>query len=152
MQDKTKAKRKPTIKIGASDHAKLLAFATAMESRNPEMSEELLLELDRARVVADGSISDDIVQMGSTVTFKPDTGEAKTVTLVFPGDADIAQGKISILTPIGTALIGLATGQAIMWTARDGRSHELEILEVRRANAAPAGDTAAPLAAASDGT
>jgi regulator of nucleoside diphosphate kinase len=76
--------------------------------------------------------------MGSTVTFKPDTGEAKTVTLVFPGDADIAQGKISILTPIGTALIGLATGQAIMWTARDGRTHELEVLEVQPMNGAAA--------------
>lgn len=136
MQEKTKAKRKPAIKIGATDHAKLLAFASAMESRNPEMAEELFLELDRARVVADGSISEDVVQMGSTVTFKPDTGEAKTVTLVFPGDADIAQGKISIFTPIGTALIGLTKGQAIMWTARDGRTHQLEVLEVHHAGAA----------------
>lgn len=81
--------------------------------------------------------SADVVQMGSTVTYKPDTGEARSVTLVFPGDADIAQGKISILTPIGTALIGLATGQAIAWTARDGRTHHLEVLEVRQP--APAG-------------
>lgn len=138
MQEKTRAKRKPVIKIAATDHAKLVSFAEAMESRNPEMAEELMLELDRAKVVADGSISADVVQMGSTVTYKPDTGEVRTVTLVFPGDADIAQAKISILTPIGTALIGLATGQAIQWTARDGRSHELEIIEVRQPAAAGA--------------
>lgn len=137
MQDKTKAKRKPAIKIGAADHAKLVSFAAAMESRNPEMAEELMLELDRAKVVASGSIPADVVQMGSTVTYKPDTGDARTVTLVFPGDADIAQGKISILTPIGTALIGLATGQEIAWTARDGRTHQMEVLEVRQP--APAG-------------
>lgn len=137
MQDKTKAKRKPAIKIGAADHAKLVSFAAAMESRNPEMAEELMLELDRAKVVANGSIPADVVQMGSTVTYKPDTGDARTVTLVFPGDADIAQGKISILTPIGTALIGLATGQEIAWTARDGRTHQMEVLEVRQP--APAG-------------
>ena len=68
--------------------------------------------------------------MGSTVTFKPDTGEAKTVTLVFPGDADISEGKVSILTPIGTALIGLSPGQSILWTTRDGRRHELSVLAV----------------------
>ncbi|WP_244493965.1 hypothetical protein [Mesorhizobium sp. Root172] len=45
-----------------------------------------------ARIVADGWVSADIVQMGSAVTFKPDTGDAKTVTLVFPGDAQKRQG------------------------------------------------------------
>ncbi|NGN45272.1 nucleoside diphosphate kinase regulator [Mesorhizobium sp. CGMCC 1.15528] len=149
MQEKTRARRKPNIRIGASDHSKLIAFANAMAERNPDVSEELLLELDRARVVADGSIPDDVARMGSAVTFKPDTGEAKTVTLVFPGDADIAQGKISILTPIGTALIGLSPGQSISWTARDGRTHELEVLDVRKPGAPAPAETSA-LAAASD--
>ena len=52
------------------------------------------------------------------------------VTLVFPGEADIAQGKISILTPIGAALIGLSAGQSIDWTARDGRIHRLKVESV----------------------
>ena len=98
----------------------------------------LLAELERARIVADGWVSAGIVRMGSIVTFKPDTGDRKTVTLVFPGDADISEGKVSILTPIGTALIGLSAGQSIMWTARDGRRHELLVLDVSQP--APEGD------------
>ncbi len=149
MHEKTRARRKPVIKISTSDRSKLIAFANAMAERNPEVAEELLLELDRARVVADSAIPDDVARMGSAVTFKPDTGEAKTVTLVFPGDADIAQGKISILTPIGTALIGLSPGQSISWMARDGRTHELEVLDVRKPGTPAPSETAA-LAAASD--
>ncbi len=50
--------------------------------------------------------------------------------LVFPGQADIGAGKISILTPIGTALIGLSEGQSIVWTARDGKERRLTVIKV----------------------
>ena len=130
MQNNARLRRKPNISISKTDHARLSALAEAVAERSPEISEELLAELDRARVVADNAVADKVVRMGSTVRFKPDTGEEKTVTLVFPGEADLAQGKISILTPIGTALIGLSTGQSIAWTARNGQRHELSILEV----------------------
>jgi regulator of nucleoside diphosphate kinase len=73
--------------------------------------------------------------MGSTVEFRPDGGQPRRVTLVFPGDADISEGKISILTPVGTALIGLAPGQSIAWTARDGRRHRLTVLKVEQPEA-----------------
>ncbi|TIL54821.1 nucleoside diphosphate kinase regulator [Mesorhizobium sp.] len=145
MQDNIKARRKPTIRISKSDHARLSALASTVAARNPQASDDLLAELERARIVSDGLISAGAVQMGSTVTFKPDTGDAKTVTLVFPGDADISEGKISILTPIGTALIGLSAGQSIMWTARDGRRHELSVLAVNRpARESDAADQRAP--------
>jgi regulator of nucleoside diphosphate kinase len=62
--------------------------------------------------------------------FTTDAGEDRTVTLVFPGRADIAEGKVSVLTPIGVALIGLAVGQSIDWTARDGRTHRLTVRDV----------------------
>ena len=140
MQDNTKTRRKPNIRISQSDHARLSVLASTVAARNPDASDELLAELERARIVADGWVSADIVQMGSAVTFKPDTGDAKTVTLVFPGDADISEGKVSVLTPIGTALIGLSAGQSIMWTARDGRRHELSVLAVNQH--APEGDAA----------
>jgi len=140
MQDNAKTRRKPNIRISKTDYERLSLLASTVAPRNPDASDELLAEIERARVVANGSVSADIVQMGSTVTFKPDTGEAKTVTLVFPGMADISEGKVSILTPIGTALIGLATGQSILWTARDGHRHELSVLAVSQP--APEGDGA----------
>jgi regulator of nucleoside diphosphate kinase len=140
MQNNTKTGRKPNIRISQSDHARLSVLASTVAARNPEAADELLAELERARIVADRWLSAGTVRMGSIVTFKPDTGDRKTVTLVFPGDADISEGKVSILTPIGTALIGLSAGQSIMWTARDGRRHELLVLDVSQP--APEGDVA----------
>ncbi|PRD49945.1 regulator of nucleoside diphosphate kinase [Phyllobacterium myrsinacearum] len=130
MQHMRQTKRKPNIRISQTDHSRLTALASSSMTENPEVSEELLDELDRAKVVADGSIAAKVVQMGSTVTYKASTNDTKTVKLVFPGEADITQGKVSILTPIGTALIGLSIGQSISWTARNGRSHELTIHDV----------------------
>lgn len=136
--------RKPAIIVTQSDHERLVRLAEANSARNPEVSEELLTELDRARVVQDGKIAADVVCMGSTLRFTSDLGEDRTVTLVFPGEADIAAGKISILTPIGAALIGLSAGQSIDWTARDGRVHRLTVETVQ----APAESPAAPVATA----
>jgi regulator of nucleoside diphosphate kinase len=80
--------------------------------------------------VEDGRIASETVRMGSTLRFTSDLGEDMRVTLVFPGQADIAEGKISILTPIGVALIGLSAGQSIDWTARDGSIHRLKVKSV----------------------
>jgi regulator of nucleoside diphosphate kinase len=122
--------RKPAIVIGQAEHEKLARLAEAAVDRSPEVAEELLRELDRARLVADARMRDDVVRMGSTLSYVTDTGEARTVTLVYPGEADIEAGKISILTPIGAALIGLSPGQAIDWEARDGRVHRLTVESV----------------------
>ena len=71
------------------------------------------------------------MQMGSTLTYEAD-GQRRRVTLVYPQEADIAAGRISVLTPIGTALIGLAEGQSIDWTSRDGRRQWLTVVAVER--------------------
>jgi len=134
MHDTTRNIRKPNIRISKTDHARLSILADTFAHRNAESYEELLAELDRARIVHDNALSIDVVRMGSQVSFATDTGETRTVTLVFPGEADIAAGRISVLTPIGTALIGLAQGQSIQWTARDGRRHELSVLNVGQAS------------------
>jgi hypothetical protein len=61
-------------------------------------------------------------------------------------DADISEGKISVLTPVGTALIGLRKGQSIAWSARDGKRHALTVLDVTGPEE-PEDDDPGPIAA-----
>ncbi|MBB3562873.1 regulator of nucleoside diphosphate kinase [Rhizobium sp. BK512] len=126
MADKRPPNR-PAIIVGHSEHRKLTKIAEAHLSKNAVVSDELLYELERAHVVDDHRLPRGIIRLGSTVRFTSDLGEDRTVTLVLPGEANIAEGKISILTPIGTALIGLRAGQSIDWTARDGQLHRLTV-------------------------
>jgi regulator of nucleoside diphosphate kinase len=64
------------------------------------------------------------------VTFKQDGDQTRRMTLVYPAEESLDEQKISVMTPIGAALIGLAVGQSISWTARDGRRHELTVQKV----------------------
>ncbi|MAN80094.1 MAG: nucleoside diphosphate kinase regulator [Rhodospirillaceae bacterium] len=121
---------KPPITLARSDHDRLWGLAEGVSDRNPEVSSQLLAELDRAEIVPDERIDANVVRMGSTLRFTTDTGEDRTITLVFPSEADISAGKVSILTPIGAALIGLSAGQSIDWTARDGQAHRLTVESV----------------------
>ena len=121
---------KPQIRVTRSDHARLSRMANALPSASSTIADQLLAELDRARVVDDARIGSDVVRMGSTLRYVTDSGDERTVTLVFPGDADIAEGRVSILTPIGVALIGLSAGQSMGWTTRDGRPNRLTVEHV----------------------
>jgi transcription elongation GreA/GreB family factor len=72
------------------------------------------------------------VRMQSHVRFRDEsTGQVRDVQLVYPGEADPAHGRISILTPVGTALIGLTEGQSIRWKDRGGKNKCLTVLNVR---------------------
>lgn len=125
-----KTRKKPNIIISEIDHDRLMGLANDAPERAAAVADELMAELDRAKVVAPGKVPAHVVQMGSNVIYKTNDGQQRRVTLVYPGEADIAEGKISIMTPIGAALIGLAPGQSISWVARDGRPHELNVLSV----------------------
>lgn len=127
MATESPRRRKPAITLTRTDHDRLSRLAESAPAHNADIAEQLFQELDRARVVADERIAASVVRMGSRLRFSSDTGADRTVTIVFPGEADIAAGKISILTPIGAALIGLSSGQSIEWTARDGRTHRLRV-------------------------
>lgn len=124
--------RPPRIVVSKADHDRLTDLATASLDRVPETAQELLDEMERAEVVGAPAVPANVVGMGSTVTFQSDGGRKRRVTLVFPIAEDIAESRVSVLTPIGTALIGLSEGQSIEWSARDGRRHQLTVLAVER--------------------
>ncbi|UUP16408.1 nucleoside diphosphate kinase regulator [Nitratireductor thuwali] len=124
--------RKPPITISQTDHDRLLGLADALEDRDPTLAETMVAELERARVVEDSALPKTVVRMGTTLTYTADGGEETTVTLVYPGEADIEAGRISVTTPFGTALIGLSVGQSIDWEARNGKVHRLTVTEIRQ--------------------
>ncbi|NIJ36873.1 regulator of nucleoside diphosphate kinase [Sphingopyxis panaciterrae] len=106
---------------------------------NVRLYELLLGEIDRAGICSRADIPADVVTMGSEVAFLDEkTGSERVVHLVYPGDADISTGRISILTPIGAGLIGLSVGQSISWPDRSGVDHRLTITAVRQPSPAPA--------------
>jgi regulator of nucleoside diphosphate kinase len=107
----------------------------AIAEASPATAEFLAREIDRATVVPDTETLQDIVGMESEVVFRDDaTGQQKRVVLVYPKDADIERGRISIVTPIGAALIGLSAGQAISFETPSGGLRSLSVLEVRGPN------------------
>jgi regulator of nucleoside diphosphate kinase len=123
---------KPRIILSALDHERLSILARAAENTMPDVAAVLTEELDRAHVLAKGCHPEQTVCMGCEVEFRDDTtGKVQTVMLVYPEDADISKGKISVLTPIGTALVGVRVGQSITWETRTGELRRLTVLQVR---------------------
>ena len=124
---------KPAITLSSGDYVKLSTLVHAAMNRMPELADGLSAELERAQVVDDERFPAQAVCMGCEVDFRDDTtGKSQRVTLVYPAQADIVQGKVSVLTPIGTALIGLRAGQSISWQTRVGETRRLTVLDVRR--------------------
>jgi regulator of nucleoside diphosphate kinase len=88
-------------------------------------------ELARAVIVPHDQIPNDAVTMNSRVVFEDETtGERREVTLVYPAQADISSGKISILVPVGTALLGLRVGQSIDWQLPSGQKRRYRVIDV----------------------
>lgn len=132
MTKKNLSRSKPRIVLTATDHEKLSGLANAAANTMPEVAAELMEELDRAHILSKGRHPIDTVCMGCEVDFRDDmTGRVQTVTLVYPNEADISKGRISVLTPIGTALIGLPIGKSIDWITRTGETKRLTVLQVR---------------------
>jgi regulator of nucleoside diphosphate kinase len=101
----------------------------------------LAAELAAAEVVGARSVPADVVTMHSRVLFEDETsGESREVTIVFPQESDASGRQVSVLAPVGTALLGLAAGQSIVWPFPDGTSRSLRVLRVvyqPEADAAP---------------
>jgi len=101
---------------------KLLLEAQSTKYRNSEYLEKLQTEIQRAVVVPPHDIPSDVITMNSVVCLKDvDTGEEETYTLVFPEDSDLKQGRLSILAPIGTAMLGFKVGDVFEWDVPAGK-------------------------------
>jgi regulator of nucleoside diphosphate kinase len=121
----------PPITLSADDYQRLSALAHLAKNSLPDRAADLAEEIERAQVLAKGNHPQHIVCMNSEVEFRDDTtGKTRRVMLVYPEDADISQGKISVLTPVGTALIGLETGHSISWETPNNEIRQLTVLAV----------------------
>ncbi|WP_102796946.1 nucleoside diphosphate kinase regulator [Bowmanella denitrificans] len=121
----------PRILISNQDADRLEAMLDSLSDKAFPGKTELLRELDRAENVDSSDIPPGVVTMNSTVRFKvASSGESFCKTLVFPKDMDDTGDKISILAPIGSALIGLSQGDDMQWPAPGGKTLTVHIDEV----------------------
>ncbi|MFN3514947.1 MAG: nucleoside diphosphate kinase regulator [Phenylobacterium sp.] len=123
---------RPAIILAETEAERLSALALQAEYANPEIAHLLLEEIDRAEIRPDPEMPDHVVRMHSIVRFVDGAhGRSRTVVLVYPSEADIALGKVSILTHVGSGLIGLGANQQIRWPDRDGRDRLLSVVQVK---------------------
>ena len=100
--------------IDAGLYARLLALAEQARKEAPKLADQLRDELERADLRAPEAMPADVVTIGSQVTFH-DGERTQTVQVAFPSDADVDRGRVSVVTPLGAALLGLCAGQRISW-------------------------------------
>lgn len=130
MTKTTSSLRKPRVRLTPEDYDRLIRLARSAENVMPDVAEMLVLELDRAHVLK-GRPPADVVRMGCMVEYRDESsGQVQKIVLVYPEEADIAQGRVSVLTPIGAALIGLSAGDSMNWQTRTGSTKRLTILAV----------------------
>lgn len=124
-------KRNPKVVINSDDLTHLEGLADGMMRRQPALADRLFDEISRARIVASAKMPKNVVSMGSVVTYRDETtGQEKSVTLVYPEEADITQLRVSVMTPIGVALLGLAEGASFYWDTRENQRRMLTIIRV----------------------
>lgn len=122
---------RPVIHMIDEEGDAIEALAMAMEGQNSKVSELLYEELGRAEFHTIGNMPLNIVTMNCKVEFVDErSGSQRIVTLVYPKDADVEQGRISIFTPIGAGLIGMLAGETIAWPDRSGNERMLRIVAV----------------------
>jgi regulator of nucleoside diphosphate kinase len=122
----------PALRVTAENMARLRSVVERyLESSRAAAAEQLELELDRAMVVPQGEIPPDVVTMGSRILFEDvETGRRREATLAYPEEANIDQSRISILAPVGLAVLGLRVGDQIEWPLPQARVARLRVMEV----------------------
>ena len=121
----------PVPMIEEDQYERLHALAQRALNRLPDVAQFLLDELERAQIAPKPGLRSGTVTMGTRVRFEDlSTGRMHDVRLVYPEEADISTGRISVLTPVGAALLGLRKGQRMTWTTPGGEVRGLKILGV----------------------
>lgn len=127
----------PSIVVSSRDAARLETLLESPQWQHSAAAEALLAELARASVVDDADLPADVVGMHAQVQCVDDaSGERHALTLVYPHEADADAGRVSVLAPVGSALLGLSVGQSIDWSGPGGRALRLRVTDVVRAPAA----------------
>ena len=122
---------RPPIHLLASESDLVADLALSAEQRHPVVAAMLLEEIERAELHQADDMPDGHIRLNSRVTFLDERSrQIRDVQLVLPIDANIAEGRISILTPIGAALYGLADGACISWPDLDGNERLIRIMRV----------------------
>lgn len=122
----------PPIAVTYRDSERLQLLARAAADKYPETSEYLAREIERAHLITDFEVLHGLVMMGSEVEFRDDiSGQIRRVTLVYPEETELDGNTVSVLTPVGAALIGLSTSQSIEFRTPSGGWRSLTVLSVR---------------------
>lgn len=117
--------------MSSLDVYRLYQLLDSPPANNFAGKDELITELSRARLLAPAEIPPTVVTMNSTVRFSvaPST-KTLELTLVYPEDADPAENTISILSPVGSALLGLSPGDSIEWPDTEGGFLRIKVKEI----------------------
>ncbi|MDQ2079319.1 nucleoside diphosphate kinase regulator [Xanthobacteraceae bacterium Astr-EGSB] len=127
----TTRKELPPITLSGIDFDRLERLVAAAADKFPQTVEFLEREMARAHVVPSDAAPSGVVAMDRQVEFRDNgNGQTRTVTLVYPDQADFAAGRISVLSPVGAALLGLSAGQSIDWQPPSGDGRSLTVLRV----------------------
>lgn len=127
----TEAHKKPQLIISSLDAERLEKLLDSLPSESFPGKSDLEAELYRAEIVEPKDIPATVVTMNSTVRFEVDSSQEEfCLTLVYPRDVDGSGGKISILAPVGSALLGLSQGDEIEWPKPGGGKVRVRIQEI----------------------
>lgn len=127
----TSGAQRPPIHLLAEESDLVAGLALRAEQRHPLVAAMLLEEIERAELHEPDTMPAGHVRLNSRVTFVDEkTQQLREVKLVLPVEANIAEGRISIMTPMGAALYGLSAEDSINWPDRNGNSRRIRIVRV----------------------
>ena len=123
--------KQPQIVISSPDLDRLERLLDSVSPLHAPGLDALRRELDRAEVVEPHEIPPNVITMNSTVRFVDEvSGREFELTLVYPDDAHLTHGTVSVLAPVGSALLGLRIGDAIDWPAPSGTTLRLRVTAI----------------------